>query len=44
MGWSEQESHVAVDDFLIADKVEQMREDREWDVEDEARARRKEDW
>ena len=44
MGWSEQEARVAVDDFLIADKVEQMREDREWDVEDEARARRKEDW
>lgn len=44
MGWSEQESRVAVDDYLIAEKCERMREDHEWYVADEVRARRKEDW
>lgn len=43
MGWSETESRVAVDDYLIAEKCEQLREDLESVVADEELARRKED-
>lgn len=29
LGWSETESRVAIDDYLIAEKCEQLRADRE---------------
>ena len=41
LGWSEQESRVAVDDYLIAEKVDQLRQDRQATWADEDRARRK---
>lgn len=43
LGWSETESRVAVDDLMIADKVQELRDARLWDLADEDRARRKED-
>lgn len=43
MGWSETESRVAVDDYLIAEKCEQMRDGLKSVVADEELARRKED-